>query len=190
MNKTKQAILYQQALNRKFYANDTRYQHLKIQMDLLGITDVTTNRQHKNGTVVWQLPITSRYDKNRFLEYASFDTGYVRNQGVECHSNYQVNKQVSAKPQYFELPNGDYRKYEGVERVLIPVEIDRLEYMIKYVIKNEFIKRANSIVQGGNYVPKWKLEQVATHTMNCKNGAQLDLENKLATINRISNITN
>jgi len=29
---------------------------------------------------------------------------------------------------------------------------------------------------------------MATHTMNCKNGGQLDLENKLATINRISNI--
>jgi len=174
------------------WTGDNRYEKIKEQMDLLGITDVTTNRQHKNGTIVWQLPITSRYDKNRFLEYASFDTGYVRNQGVECHSNYQVNKQVSAKPRYFELPNGDYRKYEGVERVLIPIEIDRLEYMIKYIIKNEFIKRANSIVKGGNYVPKWyhhnKLEQMATHTMNCKNGGQLDLENKLATINRISNI--
>jgi len=170
------------------WTGDNRYERIKEQMDLLGITDVTTNRQHKNGTVVWQLPITSRYDKNRFLEYASFDTGYVRNQGVECHSNYQVNKQVSAKPRYFELPNGDYRKYEGVERVLIPIEIDRLEYMIKYIIKNEFIKRANSIVKGGNYVPIWKLEQVATHTMNCKNGAQLDLENKLATIKRIATI--
>jgi len=170
------------------WTGDNRYERIKEQMDLLGITDVTTNRQHKNGTIVWQLPITSRYDKNRFLEYASFDTGYVRNQGVECHSNYQVNKQVSAMPRYFELPNGDYRKYEGVERVLIPIEIDRLEYMIKYIIKNEFIKRANSIVKGGNYVPTWKLEQVATHTMNCKNGAQLDLENKLATIKRISTI--
>jgi len=168
------------------WTGDNRYEKIKEQMDLLGITDVTTNRQHKNGTIVWQLPIKSRYDSGRFLEYASFDTGYVRNQGVECHSNYQVNKQVSAKPRYFELPNGDYRKYEGVERVLIPIEIDRLEYMIKYIIKNEFVKRANSIVKGGNYVPKWyhhtKLEQM------CKNGGQLDLENKLATINRISNI--
>ena len=142
------------------WTGDNRYERIKEQMDLLGITDVTTNRQHKNGTVVWRLPITSRYDKNRFLEYASFDTGYVRNQGVECHSNYQVNKQVSAKPRYFELLNGDYRKYEGVERVLIPIEIDRLEYMIKYIIKNEFVKRANSIVKGGNYVPKWQYDNV------------------------------
>jgi hypothetical protein len=26
---------------------------------------------------------------------------------------------------------------------MIPIEIDRLEYMMKYVIKNDFIKRAN-----------------------------------------------
>ena len=89
------------------WTGDNRYEKIKEQMDLLGITDVTTNRQHKNGTIVWQLPIKSRYDSGRFLEYASFDTGYVRNQGVECHSNYQVNKQVSAKPRYFKLPNGD-----------------------------------------------------------------------------------
>ena len=169
------------------WTGDNRYERIKEQMDLLGITDVTTNRQHKNGTVVWQLPITSRYDKNRFLEYASFDTGYVRNQGVECHSNYQVNKQVSAKPQYFELPNGDYRKYEGVERVLIPIEIDRLEYMIKYIIKNEFVKRANSIVKGGNYVPKWQVDQASTY-MNLSEQRYKDLENKLNTIKRIATI--
>ena len=38
-------------------------------------------------------------------------------------------------------------------------------------------------VADGDYVPKWKhedkLKQIATHTMNCKNGYTLDLENKL-----------
>ena len=169
------------------WTGDNRYEKIKEQMDLLSITDVTTSRQHKNGTIVWQLPITSRYDKNRFLEYASFDTGYVRNQGVECHSNYQVNKQVSAKPQYFKLPNGDYRKYEGVERVLIPIEIDRLEYMIKYIIKNEFVKRANSIVKGGNYVPKWQVDQASTYC-DLSEERYKDLENKLNTIKRIATI--
>jgi len=169
------------------WTGDNRYERIKEQMDLLGITDVTTSRQDKNGTIVWQLPIKSRYDSGRFLEYASFDTGYVRNQGVECHSNYQVNKQVSAKPRYFELPNGDYRKYEGVERVLIPIEIDRLEYMIKYIIKNEFVKRANSIVKGGNYVPKWQVDQASTY-MNLSEQRYKDLENKLNTIKRIATI--
>ena len=185
------------------WTGDNRYERIKEQMDLLGITDVTTNRQHKNGTIVWQLPITSRYDKNRFLEYASFDTGYVRNQGIECHSNYQINKRCKGEAEYYpdyawndkmqeSRPTGKFNRFYSKKCVMIPIEIDRLEYMMKHIIKNEFIKRANSIVKGGNYVPKWyhhtKLEQMATHTMNCKNGGQLDLENKLATINRISNI--
>ena len=181
------------------WTGDNRYERIKEQMDLLGITDVTTSRQDKNGTIVWQLPIKSRYDSGRFLEYASFDTGYVRNQGVECHSNYQINKRYKGEAEYYpdyawndkmqeSRPTGKFNRFYSKKCVMIPIEIDRLEYMMKHIIKNEFIKRANSIVKGGNYVPKWKLEQVATHTMNCKNGAQLDLENKLATINRISNI--
>jgi len=77
------------------------------------------------------------------MEYASFASGYVRNQGVDCHSNWQINKRVDDEPRYFKLPNGDYRKYVGKVHKMIPIEIDRLEYMMKYVIKNEFIKRAN-----------------------------------------------
>ena len=65
---------------------------------------------------------------------------------------------------------------------LIPIEIDRLEYLISYCLKNYYIKRANQVVDG-EYIPKWKhedkLKQIATHTMNCKNGYTLDLENKL-----------
>jgi len=57
MKTTRQAILDQQALNRKIYANDTRYEKVWEQIELLGIQDVTTNRQHKNGTRVWRLPI-------------------------------------------------------------------------------------------------------------------------------------
>ena len=53
-----------------------------------------------------------------------------------------------------------------------------------------YVKRANEVADGA-YVSKWehewKLERVATHTMNCKNGSQLDLENKLDTIKRIAN---
>jgi len=110
-------------------------------MQLLGIQDVTTDRQHKNGTIVWRLPMKGRGNTN--IEYASFTTGYVRNQGNQCHSNWQINTRVDDEPRYFKLPNGDYRKYVGKVCKMIPIEIDRLEYMMKYVIKNDFIKRAN-----------------------------------------------
>ena len=125
------------------YKGDTRYEKMYEQMQLLGIQDVTTERQHNNGTIVWRLPILSD-KKNTYIEYASFASGYVRNQGVDCHSNWQINK----------CEIGDTK-----ERILIPIEIDRLEYMMKYIIKNEYIKRANT-VQQGNFVPKWQYDNV------------------------------
>ena len=140
------------------YFGDSRYEKIWEQMQLLGIQDVSTRRQARNGTIVWRLPILSDR-KGRYLEYASFASGYVRNQGVDCRSNWQINKRVEGKPEYYELPNGDYRKYTGKIRELIPIEIDRLEYMMKYVIKNEFIKRAN-YVQEGKFVPKWQYDNV------------------------------
>ena len=139
------------------YKGDSRYEKIYEQMQLLGIQDVSSPRQVKNGTIVWRLPIKGR--GNTHIEYASFATGYVRNQGNQCHSNWQINKRVDDEPRYFELPNGDYRKYVGKVCKMIPIEIDRLEYMMKYVIKNDFIKRANYI-QEGKFVPKWKYEDL------------------------------
>ena len=40
---------------------------------------------------------------------------------------------------------------------MIPIEIDRLEYLISYCLKNYYIKRANA-VPNGEYVAKWKYE--------------------------------
>jgi len=123
------------------YKGDSRYEKIWEQMQLLGIQDVSSKTQEKNGTIVWRLPMKGR--GNTHIEYASFATGYVRNQGNQCHSNWQINKRVDDEPRYFELPNGDYRKYVGRVCKMIPIEIDRLEYMMKYVIKNDFIKRAH-----------------------------------------------
>jgi len=139
------------------YKGDTRYEKVYEQMQLLGIQDVSTPRQVKNGTIVWQLPILSD-KKNTYIEYASFASGYVRNQGVDCNSNWQINKCKMGKREY-KFPNGKVYEYDTKERVLIPIEIDRLEYMLKYIIKNEFIKRAN-YVQQGNFVPKWQYDNV------------------------------
>ena len=134
----------------KEYKGDPRYLAVWEKMQLLQIEDVSTKQQDKNGTVVWRLPIKINYpgNKDRFIEVASFKTGYVRNQN-SAYSNYQLNKKVDSKPEYYELSNGDYRKYVGKERVLIPIEIERLEYLIKYCVKNYYIKNANQISDGG-----------------------------------------
>jgi len=140
------------------YKGDSRYEKVFEQMQLLGIQDVSTKQQVKNGTIVWRLPILSRA-RGKYIEYAAFASGYVRNQGVDCRSNWQCNKRVESEPQYYELPNGDYRKFTTRTCELIPIEIDRLEYMMKYIIKNEYIKRANT-VQQGNFVPKWQYDNL------------------------------
>jgi len=232
MKTTRQAILDQQALNRKIYANDTRYEKVWEQIELLGIQDVTTNRQHKNGTRVWKLPI--KYSTHpKFIEVASFKTGYVRNQNGG-YTNYQINKRCESEPQYYELPNGTYNKYTTKSCVLIPNEIDRLEYLIAYCLKNYYIKNANQVVEG-KYVSKWyhdyeleRLENKHSDELDCghydrvkelesdvhnletklsnaisptkyecekQHSVKLEeklynLQNKLATIERIANDTN
>ena len=142
------------------YKGDTRYEKVYEQMQLLGIQDVSTKRQVKNGTIVWRLPILSDR-RGRYLEYASFASGYVRNQGVDCRSNWQINKRCEGEPQYYERFEGLYERYTPRTCELIPIEIDRLEYMMKYVIKNEFIKRAN-YVQQGKFVPRWQFDHVCS----------------------------
>ena len=143
---------------RNLYCSDTRYEKVYEQMQLLGIQDVSTERQIKNGTIVWRLPIKNNYPRQNpsYIEVASFSTGYVRNQN-SGYSNYQLNKRCQGDPQYFKLANGDYRKFETRTCELIPIEIDRLEYLISYCLKNYYIKNANQVANG-EFVPKWKHE--------------------------------
>ena len=143
------------------YKGDTRYEKVWEQMQLLGIEDVTTDRQSNNGTVVWRLPIKNEWG-GKLIEVASFKTGYVRNQN-SGYSNYQLNKRCEGEPEYFDSGKRDsmdrpmYTKFTTRSCVLIPIEIDRLEYLISYCLKNYYIKRANQVADG-EFIPKWKHE--------------------------------
>ena len=174
------------------------------QMELLGITDITTPRQSRNGTVVWRLPIKDQ-DSGILIEVASFKTGYVRNQGKSTRSNFQLNKcepNIEYWPdhEWKTLDNGDYvqektgkyRKFVTKKRILIPIEIERLEYLISYCLKNYYIKHAN-FVANGDYVPKWRYDNLADAARldyENKNDEvadfRRDLQNKLDTIKRIA----
>ena len=154
-------------MNRKEYNSDPRYAKVLEQMDLLGIMDITTTRQHKNGTIVWKLPIKNQWNNGKLIEVASFSTGYVRNQN-SGYSNYQLNK-TYFEDEYFkdydwvdgkQKWNGKYRKFNSKKRTLIPIEIERLEYLISYCLKNYFIKRANQVADG-EFVPKWRYDNLA-----------------------------
>jgi len=203
----------------KSYAQHERYVEICKKMELLGIKDVSTTRQTENGTRVWRLPI--KYSTHpKFIEVASFKTGYVRNQNGG-YTNYQLNKRCDSEPQYYPdhewktLGNGDYtqvktgkyRKYTTRSCVLIPNEIDRLEYLIAYCLKNYYIKLANQVING-DYVSKWEHEWKLTEEVkrydNAIQGVDCghynrikelesdvhNLENKLATIERIASDRN
>ena len=205
----------------KYLKSGARMAVLSTKMDLLGITDVSTPRQEKNGTVVWRLPIKNINNrKPSYIEVASFATGYVRNQN-SGYSNYQLNKRCETDTQYYpesEWVDGEYKKtgkflpFSCRGCIMIPNEIDRLEYLISYCLKNYYIKRANEVADG-KYVSQWyhdwsleranetysentgamarindmeeKLDAM-TEDRDCKSDRIHELENKLATINRIS----
>ena len=170
-------------MNFNEYSADPRYWAVWQKMQLLDIRDVSTDRQDKNGTIVWQLPIKNSWKNGKLIEVASFKTGYVRNQN-SGYSNYQLNKRCEGEPEYFELDNGDYRKFTTRSCKLIPIEIDRLEYLISYCLKNYYIKRANEVADG-KLIPKWthewKLEQAnSTYGQNTGAMARInDMEEKL-----------
>ena len=100
---------------------------------ILGIKDITTNRQRKNGTTVYELPIQQMWQTldPKPLRFATYDTGYVRNISEGNSSCYQINKtrQVTYES-----------GMTGKERILIPSWEDRLIYLAKFIIKNYYQK--------------------------------------------------
>ena len=153
---------------------------IRQMMELLQIEDITTKRQLKNGTITWRLPIKiGSGDRN--IEVGSFKSGYVRNNNCG-YSNYQLNKRCESEPQYYkdykwnddyskQIFTGKYQKFTTRGCELIPNELDRLEYLIKYCIKNYYVKLANEV----------------TDPYDCGHYTRIkDLENKLDTIQRIS----
>ena len=119
---------------------------LKV-FDLLQIKEITTDRQKKNGTRVFKLPMKAYWKHAGYSEpviLATYKSGYVRrlltNSGVYGGAGcYQLNK-VTKGDRYYKLNNGDYRKFKMYQRTLIPNEVDRLQYLLDYAIKNWYCK--------------------------------------------------
>ena len=134
----------------------------KIQsdMDLLGWKEITTSRQKKNGTRIFELPIKKYGQK---IQVGSFKSGYVRRMNGG-YTPYQLNKCVPNTEYYPErkwcdiqetsLRTGKYFKYIGKKRVLIPNETDRIQHLITYCLKNYYINGANQ-VEDSKLVTKW-----------------------------------
>jgi hypothetical protein len=136
--------------------------NIKDTLQLLGIQEVTTKKQKKNGTREFKLPVKCQY--GGAIHVASFASGYVRRTkaGGYCPS-WQLNKRCEGEPQYFKLSNGDYRKFTTRACKLIPNEQDRLAYLISFCLKNYYIGYANKL-SGGEFIPKWKHEDEIKRT--------------------------
>ena len=100
---------------------------------ILGIKDVTTDRQRKNGTTVYELPIQQVWQtlQPKPLRFATYKAGYVRNVTEGLASPYQINK---TKPVVYESG------MTGVERILIDGWEERIIYLAKFIIKNYYQK--------------------------------------------------
>ena len=134
---------------------------LKV-FDLLQIKEITTDRQKKNGTRVFKLPMKAYWRYAGYSEpviLATYKSGYVRrlltNSGAMGGANcYQLNKRYEGKPEYFkdyettwhddgtytQKWTGKYRAFTTRKCKLIPNEVDRLQYLLDYAIKNWYCK--------------------------------------------------
>ena len=133
----------------------------KFSMDLLKWKEITTKRQEKNGTRIFQLPI-KKY--GQYIEVGSFESGYVRRMNG-CYTPYQLNK-CEPIDHYYKAYDyngevhkwtGKYNKFVGKRRIRIDNEVNRIEYLITYCLKNYYINQAN-LIENGEFIPKWRVK--------------------------------
>jgi hypothetical protein len=117
-----------------------------------GIREVTTDKQAKNGTREFEFPVPA-YTKERLkwyksknysikdlsrLRIASFKSGYVRKQNGACRA-YQINPTYTQNEKHVWMrQNGELytSEYDIMARALIPSPIVRLNYILKFYLKN------------------------------------------------------
>ena len=99
------------------------------------------------------------------IHVASFASGYVRRTKANGYSpSWQLNKTRKIKSKH---------GWDMIQRILIPKEADRLDYLIAFCLKNYYIGQAN-MLSSGRFVPKWKYDDLA-------DAARLDYENSSQT---------
>ena len=109
---------------------------------LMGIKEVTTARQKKNGTTVYELPIRKlSYTGNSYAyRYAIYDSGYIRDVSEHCHSPWYINKRYETKSKYWNSYYKEYYTYTGNKPVFIDNFDDQLVYLANYILKNRYGK--------------------------------------------------
>ena len=109
---------------------------------LMGIKDVTTKRQKKNGTTVYELPMQKLYytGSSQRYKYAIYDSGYIRDVSDHCHSPWYINKRYQTRTKYWNSYYKEYGNYTGFKPVFIENFDDQLVYLANYILKNRYSK--------------------------------------------------
>ena len=118
---------------------------------VLGIKDITTNRQRKNGTLEWELPIQKMYSSatTYAIRYASYKSGYMRNTSPSNTSCWQINKKFLSKQKKWSSYSKEYYEYESNDRILVNSEDDRVVYIANYILRNNY--KAGSLYSVDDY---------------------------------------
>ena len=121
---------------------------------LMGIKEITTARQKKNGTTVYELPIRRlSYTGNSYTyRYAIYDSGYIRDVSEHCHSPWYINKRYITKTKYWNSYYKEYGTYTGNKPVFVDNFDDQLVYLANYILKNRYGKLYNCC--------DWNIEQI------------------------------
>tara|TARA_Y100001973_G_C5066786_1_gene265475 strand:- start:299 stop:730 length:432 start_codon:yes stop_codon:yes gene_type:complete len=114
---------------------------------LLGVKDVTTNRQKKNGTQMFEIPFDHRHIPGLKLRFAIYSSGYIRNVNG-AYSCYQINPVKVHKGRVHENYYCDHK-----ERILIYSRENRLKFLFEFILKNYYLKRHKVVEYRDNYIP-------------------------------------
>lgn len=117
---------------------------------LLGVKDVTTNRQKNNGTQMFEIPFDHNHVPGLKLRFAIYSTGYIRNVNG-AYSCYQINPVRTCKHHIH-----DNYYYYSKERILIYSREGRLKFLFEFILKNYYLKRHKVVEYRDNYIPNPK----------------------------------
>ena len=98
----------------------------------LGVEDVTTDRQKKNGTTMFELPTGDTV--------AEFKSGYIRKYLMSKRPEYKYHTCYQLNPQYqtsYKIVNqyGNLCEWTHNKRTLIMSRTERLKRLLNYTIK-------------------------------------------------------
>ena len=167
---------------------------------LMGIKNVQTERQEKNGTTVYELPIRrlSYTGNSTAYRYAIYDSGYIRDVSEYNASPWYINKRYETKSKYWNSYYKEYYTYTGNKPVFIDNHNDQLVYLANYILKNRY--RNNKVYSCCD----WNVEQIKecsdfrykarwdgdTVTISRQEFIDLQKANPLATTNDVQVIIN